>query len=902
MRAHDRAAFAALQAPDGARRRYAEKSRIGRGRIVTHSIWIGEAMTTPPDTDVDALLEHASWARALARSLVRDAHRADDLVQRAWLAALEHPPRSSTPVRGWLAAVMRNFARQDARADERRARREHDVARDECEPPRDTVEAESEMQRRLLEAVRALAEPYRSTIWARYYEGLPPRAIAARDGMPVKTVKTRLHRALAELRTELDREHGGDRHAWLAALLPLAKPPSLSATTLGAILVSTELKVACALVAIVGAIAVWRIASDPATRPSPIVERSAAADSLAGAPTSKAIAASPPTTSGARAVLGAAPTVAPIAAPHASESALVRGRVLSLDREPVPNVAIVVTEFRGSRTAANNGAELATTDADGHFELSGIAGGTELGVRSATWVDVYAARVNDGSAPSAVTLFAARRRPLAGIVVDPERRPIAEAELDLTLAPTVRRDLGAVLDANVARTWRAKSDANGRFALPDAPEAPSQISIEAVGWTPRQIDTPAAPTYDLEIVLQPIAAKHVIVRGRVVDLDHRPVEGALVALGSETHGSRSDGAFEFDLDAMKNLDAREHLRDGTFAPLHDPRTIVAVKRGYLPARAPVAAIDELRAASSPIEFELVLGSSPLTIRGRVVEADGRAAAHVIVRARGETRFGMIYEKTDAAVMGTKTSIEGFLSGASPMSDVTSASDGAFEITGLLDKEYTLAAIDRRTLRVVTRAEVHAGSSGIVLSLPSAEECARVAGRVVSLGGEPIAGVTVHACRDTPEDPSHGIQTFDSNAQTDEHGRFEFAALARQDLLFQIASPSTFIIVRWVPPAGAPLDDLVIAVSRRCHLQIDLGVRPKVADGAIVLDARGERVQLIEDHGNVSWPVERLLITDGRSEVVQCEESARTAVLYSGEREVARVPFMPKPNELVVVTP
>jgi hypothetical protein len=581
---------------------------------------------------------------------------------------------------------------------------------------------------------------------------------------------------------------------------------------------------------------------------------------------------------------------------------LVRGRVLSLDREPVPNVAIVVTDFRGSRNAANNGAELAVSDADGSFELQHVAPGTELGVRSTTWVDVYAARVNDGLAPSAVTLFAARRRPLAGIVVDPKRRAVAEAEIDLTLAPTVRRDLGAVLDTNVARTWHARSDANGRFALPDAPEAPSRISVEAVGWTPRQIDPPLVPTYDLEIVLQPIAAKHVIVRGRVVDRDHHPVEGALIALGSETHSSRSDGAFEFDLDAMKNLDVMEQLPDGVFAPLHDPRTIVAVKRGYLPARAAVAAIDELRAASSPIEFELMLGSSPLVIRGRVVDADGGAAARVIVRARGETRFGMIYEKTDSAVMGTKTSIEGFLSGASPGSDVTSDSDGSFEITGLLDKAYTLAAIDRRTLRIVTRADVPAGSSGIVLTLPSNEQCARVAGRVVSLGGEPIAGVNVHACRDTPQDPSHGLQTFGSTAQTDEHGRFEFAALARQDLSFQIASPSTFIIVRWVPPAGARLDDLAISVSRRCHVQIDLGARPKLADGALVLDARGERVQLIEDHGNVSWPVERLLILDGRSEVVQCEESASTVVLYSGEREVERVPLTPKPSELVVVRP
>jgi hypothetical protein len=346
----------------------------------------------------------------------------------------------------------------------------------------------------------------------------------------------------------------------------------------------------------------------------------------------------------------------------------------------------------------------------------------------------------------------------------------------------------------------------------------------------------------------------------------------------------------------------EKRSDGALAPLNDPRALVAVKRGYLPARAAVASIDELRAAASPIEFELVLGSSPLSIRGRVVDADGRAAARVIVRVRGETHFGMLYEKTDAAVMGTKTSIEALLSGAAPMSDIATDASGSFEITGLLDKAYALAAIDKRTLRVATRADVRAGSSGVVLKLPSDGQCARVAGRVVSLGGEPIAAVTVHACRDTPEDPSHGLQTFGANAETDEHGRFEFPALAREDLSFQIASPSTFIVVRWTPPAGARLDDLVITVSRRCHVQVDLAARPTLADEALVLDARGERVQLIEDHGTVSWPLERLVIAAGRSEVVQCEESARTLVLYSGGREVERVPFTPQPSELVVVRP
>jgi hypothetical protein len=365
--------------------------------------------------------------------------------------------------------------------------------------------------------------------------------------------------------------------------------------------------------------------------------------------------------------------------------------------------------------------------------------------------------------------------------------------------------------------------------------------------------------------------------------------------------SRPDGGFEFDLDAMKGLDSMESLPDGSFAPLFDPRTLVAAKPGYLPARSAVASIEELRAVTLPVEIELALGSSPLSIRGRVVDDEGRAVARAIVRASGETHFGMIYKKTDSAVRGMKTSIEALLRGDTPLSELTTDSDGAFVIGGLLDKEYALVAIDDRTLRRVTNASVRAGRSDVVLTLPSEKECERIAGRVVSLGGDPIAGVTLFPCRETRDDPSH-FQTFGSPVTTDQHGRFQFAALTRAGLVFQISSPSTFIIVRWTPPTGTALDDLVITVSRRCHVQIDLGSRTTLADGADVLDAQGDRVQLMEIHGDVSWPVTRLKIADGRSEVVACEESARTIVLYSGEREVERIPFTPKPSELVVVRP
>ena len=86
------------------------------------------------DPDIRTLLEHEGFVRGLARSLVLDDHRADDLVQETWLAALRNPPRSGNTVRGWLGTVVRNFARQDRRAASRRTHREQRSVPSEASP------------------------------------------------------------------------------------------------------------------------------------------------------------------------------------------------------------------------------------------------------------------------------------------------------------------------------------------------------------------------------------------------------------------------------------------------------------------------------------------------------------------------------------------------------------------------------------------------------------------------------------------------------------------------------------------------------------------------------------------------------------------------------------------------
>ena len=62
------------------------------------------------------------------------------------------------------------------------------------------------MHQLVVERLMTLREPYRSTLLARYFEDLSHGEIAARDGVALATVRSRLQRGLAELRGDLGEE------------------------------------------------------------------------------------------------------------------------------------------------------------------------------------------------------------------------------------------------------------------------------------------------------------------------------------------------------------------------------------------------------------------------------------------------------------------------------------------------------------------------------------------------------------------------------------------------------------------------------------------------------------------------------------------------------------------------
>jgi DNA-directed RNA polymerase specialized sigma24 family protein len=75
-------------------------------------------MTSNPKS-YDDLLRNQAFVRSLARRLTVDPHTANDLAQETFVAALQHPPRSTTSMRSYLSRTLRNLASNHRRTDYR---------------------------------------------------------------------------------------------------------------------------------------------------------------------------------------------------------------------------------------------------------------------------------------------------------------------------------------------------------------------------------------------------------------------------------------------------------------------------------------------------------------------------------------------------------------------------------------------------------------------------------------------------------------------------------------------------------------------------------------------------------------------------------------------------------------
>jgi RNA polymerase sigma factor (sigma-70 family) len=129
------------------------------------------------------------------------------VVQEAFVKAYAALPRfrSDGEFRPWLLCIVRNETRNLFRGRTRRAARE-EMARSLLDLPISDPEnaaLSSGRREELLAGVRRLAVPLREVVICRYLMELSESETAVALRIPPGTVKSRLHRALTILRTEV---------------------------------------------------------------------------------------------------------------------------------------------------------------------------------------------------------------------------------------------------------------------------------------------------------------------------------------------------------------------------------------------------------------------------------------------------------------------------------------------------------------------------------------------------------------------------------------------------------------------------------------------------------------------------------------------------------------------------
>ena len=837
--------------------------------------------------DPEPLLAHAAWLGALARRLAAD--EGEDLVQETWLSALGSRWSDARSPRAFLAGVLRNRWRMARRAESRR--REHERARgSSVEPSPSAAEAleRAELGRALTDLVLELEEPFRSAILLRFTEGLPPHEIAARLGVPLKTVDSRIQRGIARLRERWRQTQGRD--TWLASLLALggnrgeAVPAALSTSltpTLGALLVNAKLVLAV-LVAAGGGTLFWLARSprvDAPTAPSVEVAPPAAVP-LA---TPRALVAPPSPTEARTALAPSEPALEraeppPAAAAEPEPERVLHGRVVDPVARALGGIEVVFEAGEKRRGPA-------TSAVDGRFELAvPLVLGRVLASDPAL-ENLFLCRVRPESTLDAL-LVVAEHRPLAGHVRDALGRGLPGARVDLVLPADFGTRFDAVLDDIDRAQWSATTDAEGGFALARAPLVPEAVlTAQLEGYLPATLVAPGGPDLALELVLERPAAADAPIAGRVLDPKGRVRQGAFVSVGGRS--AVTDAAGEFRLDP-REAPAVEML--GT--------ELVAVAPGHLPARYRATLDPESGEPLWPAWVELVLGPAPLAITGRVVDEAGRPRAGLQAWIADPTRLGILGVDTTAQVeflLSSGGATEGDFSFAYFHSTNTDE-EGHFRIEGLLERDYTLAFLDGASLESARFGPFGAGEE---LELVFARgPLVEVRGRAVSRQGRALPGVQVGLMGAT----FGGISQWGGQAVTDEEGRFRFEKVGSGTELRLWCTGNEVVPLMHTLELEDLEDELVLTMEPLCHFKVDLAHAPELADRLTVLDGAGGKLVVRQIGASGVLTTDDAELVAGRSVVLGVSDLARTLVLQKDGVEVRRVPLALRPGELTVVTP
>ncbi|MCA8968909.1 MAG: sigma-70 family RNA polymerase sigma factor [Planctomycetes bacterium] len=541
---------------------------------------------------VKAALTEQQEARLhrIAYDLLQDPDLAEDAVQHARIQAARGAPAEPKARGAWLTRVTRRQSSKLLQRGlrEQQVQREAGARRATTVPSASDVVARSELYEHLDGAIARLPDVYRKCVQLRYFDGLPPRDIAERLGIPVATAHSRIRRGLEQLRADLDRSAG--RSSWRAVLLPALPAKSTSHGVWLFVLLAIAVVLPTALF-----VQSWTSA--------PTAGLSIDGDSTV-------VASAVPQTNGSRANEdGTATRIAagtrsgpgsqqqswPLTNPFPDK--IVEGTVRDEFGRPVPSAEILAGVAPGSCSPTGT-----KTDEQGRYR-----------VRVSYLCFSVRARAPGFRCPRAGTI-------LSAIVAAGSEAPPARIDLRLIrgagrLRGRVRRSSGAAavgaeivvrslarsidaLEAHNPILLRTEADEGGRFEIEGVP--PGKCEIGAMLCD--EIDEFASATreftigsvVDVDLVTRPVFHLEVL----VLEHDGTPIEEAIVStregrhrFGSPCDTDRSGEVSLYDIPAanavvihVRTPDGREHSQ--IVAGVADTEQAVVV-RMPAPRRAPV---------------------------------------------------------------------------------------------------------------------------------------------------------------------------------------------------------------------------------------------------------------------------------------------------------------------------